>query len=180
MKNRKSLLGLVLVVMVLVLGVGYAVVSSISLTVSGSAETVTKNLDVVISAASPTSGNTYGTVSNPADKTATITVTGMTGTSDTRTVTYTVQNKETDLDAKVYVDSSSDIVVKNSDNSANSSHFTVTTSITGESNAITVPAGGTRTFTVTVGLSAMPIEGNDSTANITITLTADPAPKASS
>ena len=171
MKNRKSLLGLALDVMVLVLGVGYAVVSSVNLTVSGTAETETKDLDVVISAANPSDNttDTYGTVKNPADKTATITVKNMTGTADTRTVTYTVKNNEEDLAAKVYVKTpASDIVVGKSD------YFNVVTSVDGVGNAITIPAGGTDTFTVTVTLKKVPIETSDSSTDITITLTADP------
>ncbi len=175
MKNKKSLLGLVLVIMVLVLGVGYAVVTSVNLNITGTANTETKDLDVVISAANPndTTSNTYGTVSNPVDTNATITVKNMTGLSDTRTVTYTVSNRETDLDAKVYVKTAaSDITVSKSD------YFNVVTSVDGVGNAITVPAGSTATFTVTVSLKKMPIESTDSSTDITIKLTADPAPKA--
>ena len=170
MKNRKSLLGLVLIVMVLVLGIGYAVVSSVTLDVTGTAATETKDLDVVISAANPndTTGITYGTVSNPVDTHATIKVTDMTGISDTRTVTYTVANRESDLSAKVYVASASDIKISKSE------FFDVATSITGVANAITIPAGGSATFTVTVSLSKMPITAGDSSTTIGIDITADP------
>ena len=167
MKSRNGKLALVALALVLVLGVGYAVINSVSLSVTGTAATESKDLDVVINAATPTTGTTQGAVSSPANKSATITVTGMTGTSDSRTVTYTVKNNESDVDAKVYVDAAEDIVV------SKSSFFSVTTSITGEANAITVPAGGTETFTVTVGLKKLPVASADSSTDITITITAD-------
>ena len=172
MKNRKSLIASILVVMVLVLGVGYAVISSTSLLVNGTAATETRDLNVVISAASPTTGDTQGAVHSPADKSATITVTNMTTTSDTRTVTYTVTNNEDDADAEVYVNTpATDIVV------SNSTYFNVTTSIDGSSNKITVPAKGTNTFTVTVSLKKIPVASADSTTDITINITADPVQK---
>ncbi len=167
MKNKKTLLGLVLIVMVLVLGVGYAIVNSTNLTVTGTAGTETRNLDVIISAADPTSGAYYGTTNNSTS--ATITVTGMSTVNETKTVTYTVSNRESNLDATVYVESQSNIVV------SKPSYFSATTSITGSGNAITVPANSTATFTVTVKLDAIPIESADSTTDITITIKADPA-----
>ena len=178
MKKRGSFYILVLIIMVAVLGVGYAVVSSVYPQITGTAETQTKNLNVVISAATPTNGNTIGGVSNPADLSATITVSNMTGTTDSRTVTYTVSNGESDLDAKVYVDTpATDIIVHKHGTTTDSEHFVVSTSVNGEANAIIVPANGTATFTVTVSLSALPITAADSSADITINLTADPIPK---
>ena len=176
MKSKKGLIGLIVVVAVLVLGIGYAVVSSVDLKITGTAATETKDLDVVISAADPSDNtkDTFGTVSTPVDKNATITIKNMTGLSDTRTVTYTVSNRESDLDAKVYVNAASDIVVSKSE------FFNVETSITGSANAITVPAGGTNTFTVTTKLIKLPIQESDSTTDITITIKADPVAKSGS
>lgn len=172
MKNRKSLLGLVLVVMVLVLGVGYAVVSSVDLTISGTATVGDSNLDVVISAANPndTSTDYYGTVTNPAGLTATITVKNMTTVGDggAKTITYTITNNETDYDAEVTEKS---VTVDKSD------YFDVVTSLASGAK-ITVPAGGTNTMTVTVKLKKMPMAAADATGNITITLKADPKAKA--
>ncbi len=163
MKNKKHLYGLIIFVMVLVLGVGYAVVSSVDLTITGTAGTETKNLDVVISAASPndTSADVYGTVTNPAGLTATIHVANMQAVGETQTVTYTITNNETDVAASI---------LKKTITVDKSEFFSVTTSV--DSNPVVAQANGTATVTVTVTLIKMPIEAADSTANITVTLTA--------
>ena len=170
MKSKKGLIGLVVIVAVLVLGIGYAVVSAVSLSVTGTAAAATSDLDVTITAATPTAAPTIGAVSSPADKNATFTVTGMTGLSDTRTITYTVSNNESDVSAKVYVATpATDITVTNSE------YFDVATSIDGVANAITIPHGQTATFTVTVSLKKIPLTNEtNSSGNCTITITADP------
>ena len=164
MKNKKHLYGLIIFVMVLVLGVGYAVVSSVDLTITGTAGTETKNLDVVISAANPsdTTANVYGTVTNPAGLTATITVKNMQEVGETQTVTDTITNKDPDVNASV---------LKKTITVDKSEFFEVTTSV--DSTPVVVNANnGTNTVTVTVRLKKMPIEEADSTANITVVLEA--------
>ncbi len=171
MKSKKGLIGLIVVIAVLVLGIGYAVISSVNLTVTGTASAAERDLDVVISAATPTEAPTIGAVSNPVDKNATFTVTGLTNTTDSRTITYTVSNRD-EVAADVYLESASNIVFATA---ANEAYYDVTTSITGSANKITVPAGGTNTFTVTVKLKKVPTESaNSSSGNITITIKADP------
>ena len=155
--------------MVLVLGVGYAVVSTTTLSIDGSAAAKDRQLDVVISAADPTSGTAYGTVSNPVDKTATITVTDLDikAPNNTATVTYTITNRESDVAAKVYVGA-------NGISNSNSTYFGASTSIDGESKAITIQPGASATMTVTVNLLAMPYESGTNTSTIGVTITADP------
>ena len=171
MKSKKGLIGLVVIVAVLVLGIGYAVISSVNLTVTGTAAAKERDLDVVISAASPTVAPTIGAVSNPVDKSATFTVTDLENTSDTRTITYTVKNND-EVAADVYLESASNIVFATA---ANAAYYDDTTSITGSANKITVPAGGTNTFTVTVKLKKVPTEeANSNSGTVTITITAAP------
>ena len=164
MKNKKHLYGLIIFVMVLVLGVGYAVVSSVDLTITGTAGTETKNLDVVISAASPnnTSADVYGTVTNPAGLTATIHVANMQAVGETQTVTYTITNREADVAASI---------LKKTITVDKSEFFNVTTSVD-SSPVVAAKNNGTATVTVTVELIKMPIASADSTANITVTLEA--------
>lgn len=164
MKNKKSLLSVCLLVLVLILGVGYAVVSSVNLTISGTA--------TVKDAALKVSFNGTTTVSNSDKVTATaennslsanITVTDLT-LGESVTATYTIQNKETDINAEILKNS---ITTNGKD-----AYFQVTTDV--DDSAKTIAAEGTETVTVTVKLIQTPVESTDSTANITVTLAATP------
>lgn len=165
MKKKNSMFALALIAMVLVLGVGYAVISGVTLTISGSASTATKNLDVVISAANPndTSANVYGTVTNPAGLTATIHVANMSSVGETQTVTYTISNRDSDVAAEISMKSITP---------SNNEYFEVTTSV--DSSTVTVRPNDTNTVTVTVRLKKMPLIDADSSANITVELNANP------
>ena len=101
MKNKKSLLGLGLLALVLVLGVGYAVVSQVSLTIGGTATVASSNLKVKFINPTTTggAGTTVAAVEN--DLKATISVTGLTEVGQVATATYTIENSEKDLKAKI-------------------------------------------------------------------------------
>lgn len=178
MKKKKSMIVLVILVAILVLGIGYAIVSDVNLTISGTLSTPEEALDVVISAATPNAAATgdpipahaFGTVTAPAGLTATITaLLDTVGASGQKTVTYTIKNNETDVDALVTLSS---IKFGEADSDE---YFTCTTSL---GSGITVPAGSTATFTVTVGLQKMPIESTDATKTVTVTLNAKAQAKA--
>ena len=166
MKKKKSLLSLVLIALVLVLGVGYAVVSTQDLTISGSASTATSTLDVSFegTANSAGAGTTIATAIK-GDLTASIKVTGLTAIGETATATYTIQNKEIDLAA---------LISKKEITNDKGEFFEVTTSVDKAEDAITIEPEGTGTVTVSVKLIKMPIETTDSTAQITVTLLATP------
>lgn len=163
MKKKKSMFALALIAMVLVLGVGYAVISGVTLTISGSASTETKDLDVVISAANPndTTKDVYGTVSNPNDLNATIHVANMKKVGETQTVTYTITNNEDDVAAEIS---------KKSITPASNEYFEVTTSV--DSTTVIAQPKGTTTVDVTVRLKKIPLEAADATANIEVKLDA--------
>ncbi len=177
MKSKKGLIGLTIIVAVLVLGVGYAVVSTVTLTISGSATMAPVELnvgfngtvsgDVTNATTGATATGSNSGTSSTGVKTATLTVTNLAAVNDYVTVTYTVQNYETDVDANVYVS-----------NIANdkSSFFEVTTDSTGSANKKAVTKNnGTNTITVKVKLIARPTTAADNEATITITLTGEPA-----
>ena len=169
MKNKKSLLSLALIVLVLVLGVGYAVVSSVDLTISGTAKVKDSTLKVSFEGTTATAGKGTTTASaTDGTTTATIAVTGLEAVGDVATATYTIQNEETDLDANV------ELKVNGISNNKEE-YFEVTTSA--DTTATKVSANGTATVTVSVKLIKMPIVEADSTATIGITLTASPAAK---
>lgn len=162
MKKQKSLLVLGLLVLVLVLGVGYAVVSSVDLTISGTANVKGANLKV--------SFNGTTEVSNEDKVTATATDGSLTADIQVKdlelnkpvTATYTIKNEETDVNASV---------VEAAITNDKSDFFEVTTDM---KTAKTITAGGTDTVTVTVKLVKTPVTDADSTAKISVKLTATP------
>lgn len=164
MKKQKSILGVGLLVLVLVLGVGYAVVSSVDLTITGTAGVKTSDLKVSFEgtvATDPTEKVTA--TATKGELTATINVKDL-ELNDTVTATYTIQNEETDVNASV---------IKASITNDKAEYFEVTTDM--DDTAKTINAGATGTVKVTVKLIKTPIAEADSTANITIKLTASPA-----
>lgn len=162
MKNKKSLLSLGLVALVLVLGVGYAVVSSVDLTISGTAS-ANSDLKVTFKSATSTSDKVTATAEDGKLK-ADITVENLTYNEEV-TATYTIQNKEVDVDALVKL-----VSIEND----NEDYFTVTADI--DETGKTIAAGGTETIDVivTVKLIATPLTETDSKANIVINLLAEP------
>lgn len=162
MKNKKSLLSVCLLVLVLILGVGYAVVSSVNLTISGTAKVGTSNLKVSFNGtATPSSDKVTASAENNS-LSANIAVTDLT-LNESVTATYTIKNEETDVNAQI---------LKNSITNDKEAYFQVTTDV--DSSPKTIVAGGTTTVTVTVKLIKTPVESADSTANITVTLEATP------
>lgn len=164
MKKKKSLLSLALIALVLVLGVGYAVVSTQNLTISGSASTAESTLKVSFNGET-THGGKGTTVATATEGalTATINVTGLEAVGDIATATYTIQNKEQDLAASI-----SNKEIEND----KEAFFEVTTSV--DSNPLTIEDGETGKVTVSVKLIKMPIESADSKATIKVTLEATP------
>lgn len=166
MKNRRTLITTILLAVVLFLGVGYAVISSVTLTINGNISAKTEELDVVISAANPDAAATgvtaYGTVTNPAGLTATLTVTDLEyGAANAKTVAYTITNNDT----------VSATITQGTITVAKSEFFSVTTDL---ASPVTVAAGGTTTVNVTVELIKKPIQDTDSTTTATINFTAAP------
>lgn len=163
MKNKKSLLSFCLLALVLILGVGYAVVSSVNLDISGTAKV--KGTDLKVSFNGTTTVSDADKVTATATNrslSANIAVTDLT-LGESVTATYTIQNEETDVNAEV---------IKASIVNDKTDYFVVTTDV--DSSAKTITAGGTTTVTVTVKLAKTPVLDTDSTANITVNLTASP------
>ena len=167
MKKKKSLLSLGLLALVLVLGVGYAVVSTQNLEIGGTASVAESTLDVSFEGTTSKDGD--GTIVAEASKgslSADITVTGLTAIGDKASATYTIQNLETDLNAEISLKETNGI--KNN----KSEFFKVTTSVDDATTTITKESTGT--VTVYVELIKLPIDEDDSTAEITVNLVATP------
>jgi hypothetical protein len=162
MRNKKSLLSICLFALVLILGVGYAVVNYVDLTISGTATAKAQAIKVSFSKVKTV---------NPSDKvkataqagtlTGTITVSELT-LNETVSATYTIQNQETDVDATV--------IQQNISNN-NSEYFQVTTDAT---SAKTVSKGGTVDVTVSVKLIKTPVKEANNSATIGVTFRAAP------
>lgn len=169
MKNKKSLLSFGLLALVLVLGVGYAVVSNVDLTIGGSASVEEADLKVSFKSVEvdKTSANENIEVNNTVTDGAiadTFTISKM-ALNDEVVLTYTVQNKETDVAATL---TEKDGITISNDNEE---YFSATSEIV-DSN---IPAnGGTTTVKVTVKLIKTPVESSDSSASFDLTLNAAP------
>lgn len=166
MKNKKSLLGLCLLVLVLVLGIGYAVVNTTNLSISGNASVGDATLKVSFD------GTAEATDQSKADKVqASATAGSLTGTinvsnltlNEEVTVKYGIKNEESDVNASV---------AKASITNDKSDYFEVTTDV--DSNPVVIDANGTGYVNVTVKLKKTPVATEDSTATIKVDLTATP------
>lgn len=167
MRNKKSLLSICLFALVLILGVGYAVVNYVDVSISGTAGAKTQPIKVSFSKVKTVSSSdkvsataTSGTLSG------TISVSELT-LNETVSATYTIQNTETDVDATV---------VQQAISNSNSEYFQVTTDA---ATAKTVSKGGTVDVTVSVKLIKTPVKEADNSASITVTFRATPVDNAS-
>ena len=170
MKNKKSLLSLGLLALVLVLGVGYAVVSSVDLTISGSASVKDAELKVDIENVddSSTGDAVVEHTWKQCDQEDKFTITDMV-LNETVTITYTVKNHESDVDATL----AEKVALTNS----NEEYFSASYSIVdAEGVAKTSLAAGEEAFiVVTVQLDKTPVDSkyNSATIGFTVSATAD-------
>lgn len=166
MRKRKMILGLGMLASVLVLGVGYAVVSNKTLNIGGTATVAASELNVSFNGTTSVSDVGKVTATAVADGlNANITVTNLSEVNQSVTATYTIQNKEKDLKASI---------LKNEITVSKEEYFDVTTSV--DSVPLVISNGGaeTGTVTVTIKLKKKPIDEPSSSTNITVSLTATP------
>ena len=165
MRNRKSLLSISIFTLVLVLSVGYAVVNSVELDISGAAAAVAQDLKVSFKSATPTSGDVKGTVTE-GSLSASITANNLT-LNNPVTVTYVVENSESDVNA---------LIKEKTITNSNEEYFSVTTNV---KDGVTCNAKSTTNVVVTVTLIKTPVESEDNSASIDIVLSASPINNAS-
>ena len=162
MKNRKKMITTALIVLVLLLGVGYATVSSVSLNINGTANAETKELQVFYDGVNSGTSDKVTAISSPdKERTATFTVENMT-LNETVTMTFEVKNYETDVKATLAAPS----VTQN----ANRDYFQVTTSC----DKTTLNAGDTATITVNVKLIKTPVTAEAGSTTVTVGMAASP------
>ena len=167
MKKRRNMYVLAIAALVLVLGVGYAVVSSVTLSINGEASAATQTLKVVYDGVNTNSGANV-TAQTAADNstTASFTVANMVLNTD-EYAEFEIKNKETDVNASIAVPT-----VTNS----NSEHFQVTVYYGNSvwSAAQTLNAQATAKVKVVVRLIKTPVLEADSSTTITVSYTASP------
>lgn len=164
MHKKKTFVGVFLMLAILVLGVGYAAISNITLNITGSATASPddKNFSVKFNDTAITvSDANKVTAKKTDDLNATLEVTGLTAKGDTATATYTIENASADLSASL-----ASPVITNS----NTEYFKVTTDL---ADATVITHGKTTTVTVTVELIKTPIT-QDETTDITLKVVASP------
>ena len=165
MKKKKSLLSLGILALVLVLGVGYAVVSAVDLTFGGTAtvaDAVIKvDIENAVAVPSGKATTTHTWTEGSHATSDTFTITGM-ALNETVTITYTLKNHETDVAAN--------IAEKGALTNSNSEYFEVTKTIDDP----TIAANGTGTVTVKVKLKKTPVDEDydSTTVNFSVEATA--------
>ena len=161
MKKKKSLLSLGILALVLVLGVGYAVVSTVTLSFGGTAKGVEQaDLKVEIgNVISPAPSENVGWSGD--EKAINLTVKDM-KLNETVTFVIEVLNKETDIDAG--------LEEKNALTNSNSEYFNVQYSFADT----TIPANGSTTVTVTVKMIKTPVVDENNQATFGFSLIAVP------
>jgi len=167
MRNRKTFIGIVLLIAVLLIGIGYASVTR-NLTIEGSATVSPDDENFIVQfTGTPTKGG-VGTVTAEIDKDdakkATINVTGLTTKGQKATATYTIENASKAADLTAYLSLNTEKTTND-----NETYFNVTHEFKEDSVAV----GSTTTVTITVEVMKTPITA-DETANITVTLDASP------
>ena len=162
MKNRKKMITTALIVLVLLLGVGYATVSSVSLNINGTSKAETKELQVFYDGTNSGTSAKVTAISSPVKtREATFTVESMT-LNETVTMTFEVKNYETDVNATLAAPS----VTQNT----NEEYFQVTTSC----DKTTLNAGDTATITVNVKLIKTPVTAEAGSTTVTVGMAASP------
>ena len=165
-KNSAKVVGLVLLIAVLLVAIGYAAITTVQLRINGNAN-ATANQDnfTVRFSGTPTVSdadkvdainNTKPTTLNPGDQLkATMNVSKLSAKGDTATATYTIENTSADLSA----------VLSATTTNSNTEYFKVTQNIA----KATIGHGETTTITVTVELIKTPIiDGIESTIGVII------------
>ena len=168
MKNKKKMYILAIVALILVLGVGYAVVSNVTLTINGSGTAATNDLKVVFDGVKTNSGaNVTEQIAADDSTTASFTVENMV-LNTAEYAEFEIKNKETDVNASIAIPT-----VTNS----NSTYFDVKVYYgnTEWTAAQTLNAQATAKVKVVVTLKKTPIQSTDSSTTITVSFVASPA-----
>lgn len=175
MDNKKKVIGIVVIVAILAIGIGYAAISTIPLKISGTAGATTKQENFVVRFEGTPTAEKGENVDATATANASITddlnakleVAGLTAKGDTVTAKYTIKNASPDLTAKLTVN---DPVVENT------TYFKATKKVTGlaEDNTMELIKDGTAVVELTVELIKTPVTDETIETTVTMSINADP------
>ncbi len=170
MRRRSNYYLFIILGLFLFLCVGYAVVNSVTLTVSGNANAATQTLAVSFTGEHTISNTTKGNATVAANSTsATFTASNM-SLNEEITFKYVVANNEKDINASV------------SASVASNGYFQITlkeTSNVGSSINFDLPSNTSTILQVVVKMIKTPITASDSTANFTVNINASPSSNSS-
>jgi hypothetical protein len=176
MKNRKNTFALAIVALILILGVGYAVVSSQTLTINGNATAKTETLKVVYDGNNGSSGANVTTLSAANGSTAaTFAIENMV-LNTAEYAEFEIVNNETDVNATIKVPTSAQFT------NSNSTYFDAKLYYKGQGESDytewttdkTLAHGDTAKIKVVVTLKATPVTSAQSSTTISVTYTAEP------
>ena len=170
MRNRRNFNFVIIFALVLFLSVGYAVVNSVTLSVTGTSIAATQTLAVSFTGEHTISNTTKGKATVAANSTsATFTASNM-SLNEEITFKYVVANNEKDINASV------------SASVASNGYFQITlkeTSNVGSSINFDLPSNTSTILQVVVKMIKTPITASDSTANFTVNINASPSSNSS-
>ena len=182
MSKTSKIIIAVLLVAVLLLGIGYAAIQSVTLNISGTAaaDPNQENFKVMFTGTPEVSDEEHVTASITDDINATINVSGLTKKGEIVSATYTVQNASTDLSADLSVATTN----SNTEYFTLSSKLAKTSLIAGEATTVTVTVEVTKTplaesvsSTIGVQLIATPVQpGEEGTSGATNDYSQTPEP----
>ena len=162
-RNTRAVVGLVLLIAVLLVAIGYAAITAVTLNINGSAQATPEQTNFTVKfSGTPTvsdSSKVVAVINQQDQLKATMNVNGLTAKGDTATATYTIANTSADLSA----------VLSATTSNTNDEFFKITQNIAKG----TVAAGDTTTITVTVELIKTPITQDEETT-IGVAITAEP------
>ena len=158
-KNSAKVVGLVLLIAVLLVAIGYAAITTVQLRINGTANATTNSDNFTVRfSGTPTvsdADKVVATLDPNNQLQATMNVSKLSAKGDTATATYTIENTSADLSA----------VLSATTTNSNTEYFNVTQNIA----KATIGHGETTTITVTVELIKTPItDGIESTIGVTI------------
>lgn len=164
MDKSKSKPLVIIMAIIILLGIGYALVSSIKLETTDTTQRKTQELDVVFKETTKVTNmnKVTATKKENEDLTANIEVKNL-KLNETAAATYTVQNKEFDIHAN--------LVTTKIENS-NPEYFKVTTNL--KENEVVKSKNGELDIEISITLIKTPLKPEDSTTTIKITFDAIP------
>lgn len=164
MDKSKTRFAMIIMLVVFFLGVGYALVNSVTLNITGTGTSKTEELEVIFKEATIVTNpeKVVATKKENEDLSANLEVKNL-KLNETVSATYTVQNKELDVHANLVTTS-----IENS----NPEYFKVTTNL--KENDIVEAKNGELDIKISVTLIKTPLTKEQSEAQITITFNATP------